>query len=90
MRLLYGPTLFEASRMAANQLHALAHGMNLLSLPDALKLAHSNLQSIMCKALGWANFVLVNWLKLAYNEVQHETAIWAGWLPISFSHWPME
>jgi len=90
MRLLYGPTLFEASRMAADQLHALARRMNLLSLPDALKLAHSNLQSIICKALRWANFVLVNWLELAYNKVQHKTAVWAGWLPISFSHWPME
>ena len=47
----YGPTLFEASRMAANQLLALAHGMNLLSLSDALELAHSNLQSTICKPL---------------------------------------
>ena len=50
-RLPYGPTLFEASRMAANQLLALAYGMNLLSLLDALELAHSNLQAIMCKPL---------------------------------------
>jgi len=36
-------------RMAANQLLILAHGMNLLSLLDALELAHSNLQAKMCK-----------------------------------------
>jgi len=50
-RLLHGPTLFEASRMAADQLLTLAHGMNLLSLLNALELAHSNLQAIMCKPL---------------------------------------
>jgi len=48
-RLPHGLTLFEASRMAADQLLALARRMNFLSLPDALKLAHSNLQAIMCK-----------------------------------------
>ena len=42
MRLSYGPTLFEASTMAAKQLLALAHGMNLLSLANVLELALSS------------------------------------------------
>ena len=54
-RLPYMLTLFEASRMAANQLHALAHRMNLLSLPNALELTHSNLQAIICKPLDRPN-----------------------------------
>jgi len=41
-RLLYGP-LFEASRMAAEQLLALAYHMNLLPLADALEQAHNSL-----------------------------------------------
>jgi len=78
IRLLYGLTLFEASRMATNQLLALAHRMNLLSLPNALKLAHSNLQAIMCKPsdgpiLFW---LIVELADQMYNEVQHKTAIW--------------
>jgi len=43
MRLLYRPTLFEASRIAAKQLLVLAYGVNLLPLSGTLKLAHSSL-----------------------------------------------
>jgi len=65
--------------MAADQLIALAHRMNLLSLPDALKLAHSNLQAIMCKPLDGPIlfWLIVEFADQVYNEVQHETAIWA-------------
>ena len=42
-RLLCWPTPFEASTMAAEQLLALAHGMNLLSLANVLELALSSL-----------------------------------------------
>jgi len=45
--------------MPANQLLALAHGMNLLSLPNVLELAHSNLQAIM-ESSWMGQFVLVN------------------------------
>jgi len=77
-RLPYGLTLFEASRMAANLLLALAHRMNLLSLLDVLKLAHSNLQAIMCKPLDGPIlfWLIVELADQVYNEVQHKTAIW--------------
>jgi len=43
MKMLYWPTLFQASRMAAEQLLALAHSINLLHPANTVELAHNSL-----------------------------------------------
>ena len=80
MRLSYGPTLFEAGRIAAEQFLTLAYSVNLLSLVAVHKLAPQQPVSDFAQDRGRANFILDSWLELAPqvdNELLHKTAIWA-------------
>ena len=77
MKMPYRPTLFQASRMAAEQLLALAHHSE-CAVP--CRYSRAGLQqpvSNCVQAFGWANFILYNWLELAQqaHELPHENAV---------------
>jgi len=78
--MLYGPTLFQASKMAAKQTSCIGPCYECSAPCRHTRTGPQQPVSNRMQALGQANFILYNWLALAHqvhNELPRENAVWA-------------
>jgi len=79
-RLLYGPTLFEASTTAAEHTSQIGPWYEFAVPCQCARAGPWQPVSNFAQDLGRANFILDNWIELAnqvHNEAQHKTVVWA-------------
>jgi len=67
VKMLYGPTLFQASRMAAKQTSCIGPCYECSAPCQHTRTGPQQPVSNRVQALGRANFILYNWLALAHQ-----------------------